>query len=112
LITVDDVRQQIDLIDKSEGSRKKIKAGFNKMLQNGLFDPDRLQEQFSNKGLPSTLLEVKIWVSKNNKNKQWPSFLNDIRQAISGFVFCLSDDSSFADTLRIFAYKTGFISFR
>tara|TARA_R110001606_G_C15400859_1_gene652975 strand:- start:6647 stop:8584 length:1938 start_codon:yes stop_codon:yes gene_type:complete len=105
LITVDDVRQQIELIEKSAGSIKNIKAGFNKMLQIGLIDGDRLQEQFSSKGFPLTLLEVKNWVAQNNTNKQWPSFLNDIKQAISGFTFSISDDSSFADTIRFFAYR-------
>lgn len=105
LITVGDVLQQIDLIDKAPGSLKNIKAGFNKMVQLGLIDSDRIQEQFSKEGFPSLLIEVKTWVSQNNKNKQWPSFLNDIRQAVSDFSFSISDESPLSDTIRFFAYK-------
>ena len=105
IITVDDVRQQIDMLDKTEGSRKNIKSGFNKMLQYGFIDSNKLQEQFSPEGFPPLLLDVKSWVSKNGVNKQWPSFLNDIKTAVSSYTFSISEESSFADTIRFFVDK-------
>lgn len=105
IITVDDVRQQIDMLDKTEGSRKNIKSGFNKMLQHGFIDCNKLQEQFSSEGFPTLLFDVKAWVSKSGVNKQWPSFLNDIKAAVSNYTFSISEESSFVDTIRFFVHK-------
>jgi hypothetical protein len=86
---------QIELFDKKPGSIANIKSTLSQLITLGLLDDDQL---FLNLGdnFDLTKIKVKEYITRTGKNKDWPTYLNDIKKA-----FLIVKTESFADVHKL-----------
>jgi len=105
-VTEKEVINSINCLDKSPRSIKNIISGYNQMVSLGLFEPTLLANTFVPIEAFNTLVsKVKLFVKENNRNRSWPSFLNDIRAAVIKTSTIDVTNMSFSDALFALGQK-------
>jgi len=105
-VTEKEVLNAINCFDKSHKSIKNIISGYNQMVKLGLINPNLLINTFVPKSsFDQLVIEVKLYVKNNNRNKSWPSFLNDIRSAVINIISIDVSNMSFSEALTSLGQK-------
>jgi len=94
------------LENKQQSSKENIVSGLKQMIKFNLIETDNLSDLFIPTVNFSILVnKVKIFIKENNKNRSWPSYLNDIRTAVIQLGTIDISAMSFADSLFVLGQK-------